>query len=235
MLKCLMWKICFRCRHAMKLFVVHCIHNLLLDAFSSHSGQHQNFHFHNTNFHRDLRKIFIFCLTTATCINNMNAEREREKDKHLCLCNILWSGHFGLLGSYCMSICVENEHLFRHHRHSINIHTKWSFSLTSVHFDCIVVSIIWFCRLRCHLFRGFLSLQECVCVCSHHASTLMLRNCPEKAQSDCKHGKHSYGLLCLLTLRQSFNDVEWHKFLLFFVSRWICFAWCQRTSPGSES
>lgn len=33
-------------------------------------------------------------------------------------------------GSYCMSICVENGHLFRHHGHSINIHTKWSSSLS---------------------------------------------------------------------------------------------------------
>lgn len=48
-------------------------------------------------------------------------------------------------------------------RHSINIPNGHSHSLLMVsHIVVVVVSIIWLCRLRCHLFRGFL-LEFCEC------------------------------------------------------------------------
>lgn len=100
---------------------------------------------HSPFVHENLRKIFIF---------------HKQQLQHVSTCSnahaTYYDPDFSL--SYCMSICVENGHLFRHHRHSINIHTKWSFSL-SLFSHLIVVSIKWFCRLRCHLFRGF--LLEC--------------------------------------------------------------------------
>lgn len=111
-------------------------------------------HFHSSQIIWDLRRTFIFSEQQLQHVSTY------KRQQNIYAYATYYDPVFRLGFSYCMSICVENGHLFRHHRHSINIHTKWSFSLPlSLLSLLVVVSIIWFCRLRCHLFRGF--LLEC--------------------------------------------------------------------------
>lgn len=125
--------------------VLCCVHNLLLDAFPFLS------HFRVSKHYSRFTQIFIF----SKQLQHVSTE---QAAKHLCL----YATYYDLVfrfgsGSYCMSICVENGHLFRQpppHKHSHQM-----VILTAP--PSLVVSIIWFCRLRCHLFRGFL-LECCI-------------------------------------------------------------------------
>lgn len=108
-------------------------------AFIIYCLTHSHFSAQNifrTNFRvgrGDLRKIFIFLSESG------NMYQQKHSRKLACRRNILWSGSGR---SYCLSICVENEHLFHHHRHSIhkftpNGHSHWPPFFTSTASSCL--------------------------------------------------------------------------------------------------
>lgn len=108
-------------------------------AFIIYCLTHSHFSAQNifrTNFRR---REGEFTQNFHISVENGNMYQQKHSRKLSCRRNILWSGSGR---SYCLSICVENEHLFHHHRHSIhkftpNGHSHWPPFFTSTASSCL--------------------------------------------------------------------------------------------------